>query len=116
MRVKAVLTAAAAWVVLMPVEAPAFQCPGHIAEAEEAITDVENDMTTMTGEMSADKMALVHALLDDAKAALAAAKHSHEDPQSNFDHARAIAKAKAALGYAQGADILHFQYMMKGGN
>ncbi len=112
---KGVLAAAAVLAIVASSEAKAFQCPEHIAEAEDAIADVVNDMATMEGEMSADRMALVHALLDDAKSALAAAKHSHDDPRSEFDHARAIAKAKQALGFAQGADILHFHYMMKGG-
>ncbi len=114
MGAKGVLAAAALFAIVASTEARAFQCPRHIAEAEEMIADVVNDMATMTGEMSADKTALVHALLDDAKSALAAAKHSHDDPRSAFDHARAIAKAKQALGFAQAADILHFGYMMKG--
>jgi hypothetical protein len=115
MGAKGVLAAAAVLAIVASSEAKAFQCPEHIAEAEDAIADVVSDMATMEGEMSADKKALVHALLDDAKSALDSAKHSHGDPQSAFDHARAIAKAKQALGFAQGADILHFHYMMKGG-
>jgi len=31
----------------------------------------------------------------------------------DYDHARAIAKADAALGYARAADILHFKMMKK---
>ena len=115
MGVKGILAAAAVVAMFASTEVQAFQCPQHIAEAEDAIADVVNDMSTMEGEMTADKKSLVHALLDDAKAALDAAKHSHGEPQSAFDHARAIAKAKEALGFAQGADILHFHYMMKGG-
>ena len=115
MGAKGVLAAAAVLAIVASSEARAYQCPRHIAEAEEMIADVVDDMATMKGEMSADKMALVHALLDDAKSALDAAKHSHGDPQSSYDHARAIAKAKQALGFAQAADILHFDYMMKGG-
>ena len=106
--------AAAVLAIVASSEARAFQCPGHIAEAEEMIADVVNDMATMKGEMSADKIALVHALLEDAKSALEAAKHSHGNHQSAYAHARAIAKAKEALGFAQAADILHFDYMMKG--
>ncbi len=44
---------------------------------------------------------------------LAGAKHNHEKPQGPLDHARAIAKADAARGYAVAADILHFRYMKK---
>ncbi len=112
MGAKGVLAAAAVLAIVASSEARAFQCPGHIAEAEDMIADVVNDMATMKGEMSADRMALVHALLDDAKSALDAAKHRHGDPRSAYDHARAIAKAKQALGFAQAADILHFDYMM----
>ncbi len=45
--------------------------------------------------------------------ALAAAQHNHEKPQGAYDHARAIAKADAALGYAKAADIFHFKLMQK---
>ena len=114
MGAKGVLAAAAVLAVVASSEARAFQCPRHIAEAEEMIVDVVNDMATMKGEITDDDAALVHALLDDAKAALAAAKHNHDKPQSAFDHARAIARAKAAIGFAQGAEILHFHYMMQG--
>ena len=49
----------------------------------------------------------------DAKSRLASAKHNHEKPQGVYDHARAIAKADAALGYAKAADIFHFKLMQK---
>ena len=111
---KGVLAAAALLAIVASSEAQAFQCPRHIAEAEDMIADVIDDMATMKGEMSDDDAALVHALLDDAKASLAAAKHNHGKPQGAFDHARAIAQAKAAIGFAQGAEILHFHYMMQG--
>jgi hypothetical protein len=58
-----------------------------------------------------EDMALVHALLDDAKSWLISAKHNHESPQGSFDHARAMAKADAALGYASAADKYHFKLM-----
>ena len=48
-----------------------------------------------------------------AKMILAGAKHNHEKPQSAYDHARVIAKANAALGYAKAADILYFKLMQK---
>ena len=114
MGAKGVLAAAAVLAIVASTEARAFQCPRHVAEAEDMVADVVNDMATMKGEMSADRMALVRALLEDAKSALNAAKYSHGNPQSAYDHARAIAKAKEALGFAQGADILHFHYMMQG--
>ena len=65
----------------------------------------------MSKKMRKEDMALVHALLDDAKSRLASAKHNHEKPQGRFDHARALAKADSALAYATAADIFHFKLM-----
>lgn len=89
----------------------AFECPKHFAEAQALIDKVMADMKGM--KMPKDQHALVHALLDDAKTRLGGAKHNHEKPQGVYDHARAIAKADAALGYARAADMLHFHYMKK---
>ncbi len=94
--------------------AQAFECPKHFAEAQAQIDKVAGDMGgKMSKMMPKSEMALVHALLDDAKMRLAGAKHNHQKPRGRFDHARAIAKADAALGYARAADILHFQMMKK---
>lgn len=89
----------------------AFECPQHFAEAQAMIDKVAGDMEGMSGMMPAEDMALVHALLDDAKMLLSGAEHNHEKPQGAYDHARSIAKADAALGYARAADMLHFRYM-----
>jgi len=102
----------------LPSTANAFGCPKSMAEAQAAIDKVVGDMK---GEMSkqmkaagmAAEMALVHALLDDAKMFLAGAKHNHTKPQGKYDHARAIAKARAAKGSAQAADIYHWTLMGK---
>ncbi len=102
----------------LPSTANAFGCPKSMAEAQAAIDKVVGDMK---GEMSkqmkaagmAAEMALVHALLDDAKMFLAGAKHNHTKPQGKYDHARAIAKARAAKGSAQAADIFHWKLMGK---
>ncbi len=92
----------------------AFECPKHFAEAQALIDKVKGDMGgDMSKQMPKEQMALVHSLLDDAKTRLAGAKHNHEKPQGVYDHARAIAKADAALGYARAADMLHFHYMKK---
>ncbi len=92
--------------------AQAFECPKHFAEAQAVIDKVTEDMKGgMSKKMRKEDMALVHALLDDAKSRLASAKHNHEKPQGRFDHARAMAKADAALGYANAADIFHFKLM-----
>ncbi len=65
----------------------------------------------MSKKMPKERMALVHALLDDAKMLLAGAKQNHEKPLGAYDHARSIAKADAARGSALGADLLHFKMM-----
>ncbi len=103
---------AAAFTVAFGGAASAFECPGHFAEAQALIDKVTADMGgEMSKSMPKEQMGLVHALLDDAKTRLNSAKHNHEKPQGVYDHARAIAKADAALGYARAADLLHFKYM-----
>ncbi len=92
--------------------AQAFECPKHFTAAQAAIDKVTGDMGgDMSKQMPKEQMALVHALLDDAKTHLTSAMHNHEKPQGAYDHARAIAKSDAALGYARAADILHFEMM-----
>ncbi len=87
---------------LLPLSASAFECPRHFAAAQAAIDKVSSKMKGMSGK----DMALVHALLDDAKTSLSSGKHNHEKPQGKYDHARAIAKADAALGSAKAAGLL----------
>ena len=114
MKAKRLLMASAATLVfLLPWgTAQAFECPKHFAAAQAVIDKVKGDMGgEMSKQMPKDQMALVHALLDDAKSRLSSAMHNHEKPQGMYDHARAIAKADAALGYATAADILHFKMM-----
>ena len=86
--------------------AQAFECPKHFAEAQAAIDKVTEDMKGMKGSMSKEDMALVHALVDDAKMLLTGAKHNHEKPQNKLDHARAMAKAGSAEAYADAAAVL----------
>lgn len=82
--------------------AQAFECPGHFAKAEQAIEKATAAMERMQGDH-----ALVHTLIDDAKMYLESARHNHEKPAAGgYDHARAIAKARAAIGYAESAQIL----------
>ncbi len=103
---------AAAFTIAFGGVAAAFGCPASIAEAQEVIDKVTADMGgDMSKQMPKEQMALVHGLLDDAKTRLNSAIHNHEKPQGIYDHARAIAKANAALGYARAADLLHFHYM-----
>ena len=102
--------------IQVPHAASAFECPKHFVKAQAAIDKVIGDMK---GEMSKSmakagmraEMALIHAMLDDAKMRLASARHNHAKPQGRYDHARAIAKADAAQGYAVAADIYHFKMM-----
>ncbi len=106
------IPAAVSILALSAAGAAAFECPKHFTAAQTMIDKVTGDMGgDMSKKMPKDQMALVHALLDDAKMRLDGAQHNHEKPQGDYDHARAIAKADAALGYATAADMLHFKMM-----
>ena len=98
--------AAAALLLLAPVEARAFECPGHIAEARAMIDKVNGEIAGMKGRMTGDSADMVHSLLDYAEMYLAGARHNHEKPQGAYDHARAIAKADSARSYAAAAGML----------
>ena len=104
---------AAAFAVAFGGAAVAFECPKHFDDAQAMIDKVTADMEGMKDQMPQEQMALVHALIDDAKMLLESGKHNHEKPQGAYDHARAVAKADAALGHARAADMLHFHYMQK---
>lgn len=83
--------------------ANAFSCPVEFAEAEAAIAKAKAAMEAMP---DGEKKGLVHTLIDDANMLLHSGKHNHEKPAAGaYDHARAIAKARAAIGYAQAAEI-----------
>ncbi len=88
-----------------PWAAQAFECPKHF-EAAEVATDAAND--AMIGLKTDLHMQRGHILLDDAKMLLVSAEHNHKKPQNEFDHARAIAKADAAKGYAEAA-LIYFR-------
>jgi hypothetical protein len=82
----------------------AFQCPADFETADAAI---ESATTAMKAMSDKEQMGLVHTLIDDAKMMLASARHNHENPAAGaFDHARAIAKARAAKGYAEAAEMM----------
>ena len=109
---KLVLIAVAAAVALpLSTGVQAFDCPNRFNAAQSAIDKVTADMKGMKDKMSKAQHALVHSLIDDAKMMLAGAKHNYEKPQGAYDHARSVAKATAALGHAEAADILHQKYM-----
>ncbi len=114
MKVKWLLAASATVLVMQtPWSAQAFECPKHFAAAQAAIDKVASDLKADIPWNRPEDKALVHSLLDDAKMLLAGGKHNHEKPQGVYDHARAIAKADAALGYAKAANIFHFVLLAK---
>lgn len=104
---------AAAGIALTPLSAQAFDCPNRISAAQAAIDKVSADLKSMADKMSKSDMALVHALLDDAKMMLEGGKHNHAKPQGAYDHARSVAKASAAKDYAEAAGMLHAKMMKK---
>ncbi len=91
----------------------ALDCSTHFATAQAAIDKVANDMNADIPWKRPEDKELVLALLDDANLRLASAKRNHETAQGDYDHARDIAMAGAALGYAKAADIFHLQVLAK---
>ena len=89
--------------LLIPLSVNAFECPKHLAKAKAKIDAVSSKMKSM-GKMK--NMALVHALMDDAKTFYSSGSHNHSKPQGKYDHARSIGKADAAYGFALAAEIL----------
>ena len=82
----------------------AFNCPVDFKAADEAIASATAAMKAMSDK---EKMGLVHTLIDDAKMLLGSGQHNHAKPAAGgLDHARAIAKARAAVGYAQAAEMM----------
>ncbi len=87
MKVKRLLMASTATLIfLLPWGvAQAFECPKHFTAAQAAIDKVTGDMGgDMSKQMPKEQMALVHALLDEAKMILAGAKHNHEKPTNQM--------------------------------
>ncbi len=108
MKVKWLLAASAAVLVMQtPWSAQAFECPKHFAAAQAAINKVAGDMKADIPWQTPLDKELVLTLLDDARMLLGGAKHNHEHPTGGYSHARSIAKADAALGYAKAADLFH---------
>ncbi|MFQ5617524.1 MAG: hypothetical protein ACE5FR_01015 [Rhodospirillales bacterium] len=101
----------------VPWGAQAFECPRHLAAAEAAVNKVTGEMQklkpVMDTMMDKTEMSVVHTLLANARILVAVARRSHEKPVGPYDHARAIAKADAARGYAEATEILHRHYYQK---
>ena len=97
----------------IPSIARAFECPVHIKAAQDSINAMAGAMKGMSKDLKMSGMPLVHALLDDAKMLITMARHHHSKPQGAFDHARSIAKADAAKGFADAAVLLMKKTVMK---
>lgn len=94
-------TGAAALLLQLSVEAWAFECPAHFAEAKAAIEKAEKSIQQMQGGMP--MAALSH--LKGAKMSLAEAQYHHAK-EENHHHARAIVRADEAHGHAIAAYFL----------
>jgi len=82
----------------------AFSCPGNFKAAQAAIDSATTAMNAMSDK---GKQGYVHTLIDDAKMLLMSGRHNHAKPRAGgYDHARAVAKADSAKGYAQAAETL----------
>ena len=92
-----------------------IDCGTHVKTAQTAIDKVTEDMKGMEN-MPKDQLQNVHGLLDEAKKLVDGARHTCDQPKGDADRARAIARAEAARGSAEAADILHWHYMKGGGS
>jgi hypothetical protein len=92
-----------------------IDCATHVKTAQTAIDKVADDMKGMES-MPKDQLRSVHGLLDEAKKTLDGARRTCDQPKGDADRARAIARAEAARGSAEAADILHWHYMKSGGS
>ncbi len=114
MKVKWLLSASAAVLVMQtPGSAQAFECPKHFAAAQATIDKVADDMKADIPWQEPLDKELVLTLLDDARMLLGGATYNHENSQGGYSHARAFAKADAALGYANAADLFHRELLSK---
>jgi hypothetical protein len=87
-----------------------LDCGMHVKAAQSAIDKVTEDMKGMD-KMPKDQLGYVNALLHDAQKLFKTAHQTCDKPKNDFDRAQAIAKAEAARGSAEAADILHWHYM-----
>lgn len=87
-----------------------FACPKHFADVQSLIDTVSAGIDRARDRLPWDRTELVHALLDDARMLLDAAKRNHEHPNGPYDHARAFAKADAALGHARAAQVVYSRW------
>jgi hypothetical protein len=90
--------------------AEGLDCATHVKTAQGTIDKVTDDMKGME-KMPKDQLGHVSALLNDAKNLVGSAQQACTRPKNDYDSAQAIAKAEAARGSAEAADILHWHYM-----
>ena len=98
-------------VLVQAAAAQEIDCRKHVQTAQGAIDKVTDDLKGMEQMMLKEQLVYVHALVDDAKRYLEGARHECESAGADYDRARAIAKAEAARGSAEAADILHWHFM-----
>ncbi len=100
----------AALVFFLPLPGQAFECTKYLAEAESAIQTVTERFETKPiaarVALSDLKTSEARKLLANAMITLLAARVLHENSQGPLDHARALAKAYAAKGFALATDHL----------
>lgn len=97
---------AAAFAVRFGGATAASECPKRLGDVQALIDRVGAGVDRAGNRLGADCAALVHALLDDARMLLEAGRQNHERPRGAYDHARAFAKADAALGHARAAQVV----------
>ena len=83
------------------------ECPKHFADVQALIDRVNAAVDRARHRIPLERAVLVHALLKDARMLLDLARRNHERPGSPYDHARAFAKADAAMGHARAAQIVY---------
>ena len=93
--------------------AQSLDCRQPIQRAQKSVDKVSDDLKGMES-MPRDQLERVHALIDEAKKNLDAARQGCGKPGDEYAHARAQGDAEAARGYATAADRLHFTYMKSG--
>jgi uncharacterized protein YoxC len=87
-----------------------LDCAMHVKTAQSAIDKVTDDMKGME-KMPKDQLTNVNTLLNDARNLVGTAQQTCSKPKNDYELAQAIAKAEAARGSAEAADILHWHYM-----
>ena len=105
-----IMAVALGFVAAFSAPALAFECPRHFKTAQAAIDKATKGMKGMSKMMPKKDMALVHALIDDAKTALTSAKHNHAKPTSKMAKLRLEGNTKDFFGshfYGRTKEYIH---------